>query len=429
MKSVLCSALILGSLAGGGLTAWGDPAPLAAPSYELRGMWVVCYSLTSPQAVRNVVKEAKAHRFNTLFVQVRSRGDAWYESELEPRGRGLASAPRSFDPLRSVIDEGHAQGLKVHAWLNTFLTWTGKSMPANPDHILNSHPDWIARDRDNRFQTVETPAVEGAFVQPSNPAVQSHLYQVFTDVARRYDVDGIHFDFVRYAGSGYDFADGTLHRFAQYMDPRMSDSGRATVRTDGSRLAYVHSFPAEWNEWRRAQVTKVVGRISEGIHALKPWVQVSAAVFADARDARTERGQDWPAWLQEDYLDAICPMVYSKDTNVVARQIADAVRIAGDKHVYAGLGSWRLSAEDTAQKIDRVRSAGAKGVNIFSYGDITQDGRNMSYLDALTRSSFASRAGVPPMNWRQRRQRSTNPRSSRMTSESRNDGKSGKVDE
>ncbi len=372
-----------------------------APAEEMRGIWVVCYSLNSPQAVRNVVREAKLHRFNTLFVQVRSRGDAWYDSELEPRARGLSGARAGFDPLRSVVEEGHKSGLKVHAWLNTFLTWTGKRMPFARDHILNAHPDWIARDRDNYFQMVETSNVEGTFVQPSNPEVQAHLYRVFMDVATRYDVDGIHFDFVRYAGSGYDFAAGTLQRFARYMEPKMSEAGRAAVEKDGSRLAYVHMFSDEWNEWRRGQVTNLVGRISEGIHQKKPWVQVSAAVFADARDARTERGQDWPAWLHEGYLDAICPMTYSTNTEVVARQVANAVRIAGEKHVYAGLGSWRLSAQDTAQKINRARSAGAKGVNIFSYGDVTKDGRNMSYLDSLTRSSFASRAGVPPMRWRQ----------------------------
>jgi uncharacterized lipoprotein YddW (UPF0748 family) len=393
MKLALASFALLATLA---------PRSLAAPkpAEEVRAIWVVCYSLDSPQAVRNVVKEAKSHNFNTLFVQARSRGDAWYDSELEPRARGLASQPRGFDPLKSVIEEGHRNGLKVHAWLNTFLTWTGKTMPPQRDHILNVHPDWIARDKDNHFQTVESPTVEGCFIQPSNPEVQDHLFRVFTDVASRYNVDGIHFDFVRYAGSGYDFADGTLKRFAQFMEPRMSEQGQEAVRKDGSRLAYVHIFPKEWSEWRRMQVTKLVGRISEAIHAKKPWVQMSAAVFANAEDARTERGQDWATWLQAGYLDAICPMAYSTDTSVVARQIANAVRVAGEKHVYAGLGSWRLSPEDTAQKIQRAREAGAKGVNIFSYGDITRDGRNMSYLDALSRTSFASRAGIPPMKWR-----------------------------
>jgi uncharacterized lipoprotein YddW (UPF0748 family) len=372
------------------------------PKDELRGIWVVCYSLNSPQAVRNVVKEAKAHRFNSLFVQVRSRGDAWYDSTLEPRAKGLAGTKPGFDPLQSIIEEGHKNGLKVHAWLNTFLVWTGKSMPTNPNHILNAHPDWIARDRNNHFQIVETSNVEGAFMQPSNPEVQEHLYKVFTDVATRYDVDGIHFDFVRYAGSGYDFAPGTLKRFAEYMEPKMSDAGREAVQKDGTRMAYVHMFSKEWTEWRKQQVTDLVARISDGIHTQKPEVEISAAVFANATDALTERGQDWPRWLREGYLDAICPMAYSTNTDVVAKQIASAVKIAGEKHVYAGLGSWRLSPQDTAQKINRVRSVGAKGVNIFSYGDITRDGQNMSYLDSLSRSSFASRAGVPPMRWRQR---------------------------
>lgn len=401
MKSAVPILALLAALASRSLAAPVE-APADTPAQEVRAIWVVCYSLDSPRAVRNVVKEAKSHNFNTLFVQARSRGDAWYDSELEPRARGLAKQPKSFDPLASVIEEGHRNGLKVHAWLNTFLTWTGKRMPPQRDHILNAHPDWIARDKNNHFQTVETSNVEGAFVQPSNPEVQDHLFKVFTDVASRYDVDGIHFDFVRYAGSNYDFASSTLHRFAQYMEPRMGDAGRAAVRRDHTRLAYVHMFPNEWAEWRRMQVTNLVGRICEAIHADKPWVQMSAAVFADGRDARVERGQDWPAWLQAGYLDAVCPMAYSKDTNVVARQIAEAVRIAGEKHVYAGIGSWRLSAQDTAQKIQRARAAGAKGVNIFSYGDVTHDGQNMSYLDALSRTSFASRAGVPPMKWRKK---------------------------
>lgn len=369
---------------------------------EVRGLWIASYSLLNPKAIHNIVAAAKQHHFNTLFVQVRSRGDALYKSDLEVRAKGLEGQPRDYDPLAAILEEAHQNGLKVHAWLNTFLVWTGKNKPSNPSHLLNRHPDWIARDNKNHYQTIETPTVEGAFLQPSNPAVQEHLYRVFTDVAERYDVDGLHFDFVRYAGSQYDFAGSTLQRFAQYMEPKIGDAGRAAVRADHTRLAYVHIFPKEWADWRRDQVTSVVRRISETVHDRKPWVQVSAAVFANPGDAWVERGQDWRGWLTAGYLDAICPMAYSTDTNVVAKQIAYAIQVAGEKHVYAGIGSWRLSPEDTAKKISRVRALGAKGINIFSYGDVTHDGRSMKYLDALQRSSFASRAGVPPMNWRRR---------------------------
>jgi hypothetical protein len=93
-------------------------------------------------------------------------------------------------------------------------------------------------------------------------------------------------------------------------------------------------------------------------------------------------------------------MSYSKNTETVARQVQSAIQAAGEKHVYAGIGSWRISAKDTAQKISRVRKLGVQGVNIYSYDGITRDGKRKEYLDALTRSSFASRAGVPGMRWR-----------------------------
>ena len=377
-----------------------NPQPLTQKQ-EMRGLWVARWSLKSPAAIRNIVASAQRHNFNTLFVQVRGRGDAWYETELEPRAEG---APAGFDPLARIIEEAHSKGIEVHAWINTYLTWTGKRGPKSPRHIVNAHPDWIARDNKGRCTMAASEHLEGLYVQPSNPAVQEHLHRVFTDIARRYDVDGIHFDYVRYPNPRYDFSPSTLARFKAYMLARISPEGRAAVQKDRTRFAYVHMFPKEWAEWRRSQVTHLVRRVSESVHAMKPWVRVSAAVFANVEDAHADKGQDWRRWLADGYLDAICPMSYSKDTATVVEQIRTAVQIAGEKHVYAGIGSWRLSAKDTAGKISRVRELGVQGVNIYSYDGVTRNGRRQDYLDYLTRSSFASRAGVPGMRWRTSRQ-------------------------
>src|SRR4051812_25399003 len=66
----------------------------AAPAAsEVRGMWVVRTSITTPASIARVVSLAKAHNFNTLFVQVRGRGDAFYNSTLEPRSEELAGEP------------------------------------------------------------------------------------------------------------------------------------------------------------------------------------------------------------------------------------------------------------------------------------------------------------------------------------------------
>src|SRR5262249_668587 len=161
-----------------------------------------------------------------------------------------AISGKSFDPFELMISEAHRRGIKVHAWLNTYLVWTGSKKPKYPEHIVNSHPDWIAHDKDGRNTMQNTPTVEGLYLQPSNPAVQDHLVRVFTDVAKRYDVDGIHFDFVRYPRTDYDFSQSTLGRFKAFMEPQLSDSGRAAIRRDGSRLAYIHMFPKEWADWR-----------------------------------------------------------------------------------------------------------------------------------------------------------------------------------
>jgi uncharacterized lipoprotein YddW (UPF0748 family) len=167
-------------------------------------------------------------------------------------------------------------------------------------------------------------------------------------------------------------------------------------RLHSDRLAYVHAFPTRWESWRRDQVTRLVASISGEVKRNKPWMQVSAAVFADARDAFKYRGQDWQGWLQSGYLDAVALMAYDKNTARVVEQTRRAVAIAGERHVYTGIGAWRLQAHDVAEKIALIRRAGATGVNLFSYDGVHNRSR---YLDTLARGVFASRAAPPRMRW------------------------------
>ncbi len=374
------------------------PEASADDAGEMRGLWVVRDSLISPQSVHRVVLTAVKYHLNALFVQVRGRGDAWYNSPYEPRAELLAGQPRDFDPLRQIVEEAHANGLQVHAWLNTFLTWSGSRRPRNPQHIFNAHPDWFARDRHGHCSPIPNDDCEGIFLQPSNPAVQEHLFKVFTDVASRYDIDGIHFDYCRYAGIAYDFSPSTLARFRHFMAAQLSaeEVARLDKRLTKDRLAYVHAFGKPWADWRRAQITQLVARISAAVKADKPWMQVSAAVSPDADDAFIYRGQDWRGWLQAGYLDAVALMAYGKSTERILEQTRRAVAAAGGRQVYTGIGAWHLSAHDVAKKIAQVRRAGAAGVNLFSYGGIHT---RPEYLETLRRGVFASRAAPRRMRW------------------------------
>lgn len=361
-------------------------------------MWVVRTSLTSPAAVRNVVWTAVKYGLNTLFVQVRGRGDAWYVSPYEPRAEQLSGRAADFDPLQLIVELAHAQGIQVHAWLNTYLAWSGPRPPSNPTHVWNAHRDWFACDRQGRCSPLPTRSSEGAFLQPSHPAVREHLTRVFTHVATHYDVDGIHFDYCRYSGSDYDFSTGALARFQDYLAPEISPelAARLAKRRAQDRLAWVHACPARWADWRRAQLTGTVAQISSEIRKVKPWLQISAAVFANSRDAYHTRGQDWAGWLKAGYLDAVALMSYDKNTERIVEQTRQAVTLAGERHIYTGIGAWRLPASDVAQKIVQARKAGASGINLFSYDGMRT---RAQYLDTLARGVFASRAAPPRMRW------------------------------
>jgi uncharacterized lipoprotein YddW (UPF0748 family) len=371
-----------------------ETTPPDAP-VEMRGLWVVRDSLASPQSIRRTVETAVKYHFNAIFVQVRGRGDAWYDSPYEPRAEELARQPRSFDPLKMITEEAHAKGLRVHAWLNTYLTWSRSRRPYSAKHIWNAHRDWFALDKKGRLSTAPTYHCEGVFLQPSSPEVQQHLFNVFTHVATNYDVDGIHFDYCRYANSTYDYSGAALWRFRNYMIPQLTteEIEKLDKRRAKDRLAYVHAFGNQWQQWRREQITGLIARISEAARAAKPDIEVSAAVFADADDAMHLRGQDWRTWLQAGYLDSVALMAYGKNTERIVAQTRHAVEAAGlVGRVYTGIGAWRLSAHDVAKKIEKIRKTGASGVNLFSYDGVHT---RPEYLNTLRRGVFASRAASP----------------------------------
>jgi uncharacterized lipoprotein YddW (UPF0748 family) len=397
------------------------PAPVTTPAArpvrtfgEVRGLWVVRWTMTSPEQVRAMVADAAASGFNTLLVQVRGRGDAFYQSGLEPPAENLRGPP-GFDPLALAIEEGHRYGMAVHAWVNTHLVWGPTDAPRSPAHLVNSNPDWLAVPRvlarelhdmspwDVRYYralreyAAERPqTVEGIYTSPSHPEVRRRVRDVWMDLLARYDLDGIHLDYIRFPSADFDYSRGALDRFRIWVLPRLSAEHIAELDRVAlsDPLAYTTALPNEWDEFRRTQISSLVAEIYHEVKARRPELVVSAAVVADPETAYTQRFQDWASWLREGIIDIAVPMAYTADNGRFQALVRSARVAAGHRErVWAGIGIYMDSFGGAVDKVDVARAEDAGGVVLFSYDWAAGDGRGSAadpYLRRLGRERFGS---------------------------------------
>ncbi len=386
----------------------------AKPASEVRALWVVRTTLTSPEKIRAMVQAAKNNGFNTLIVQVRGRGDAYYRSRHEPRAPELKDQPALFDPLALTLVEAKKFGLEVHAWLNTSLLANLDALPTDPRHVYNRHPEWLAvpkpvaselykmspRDPRYRARIVEWSKanrgeLEGIYTGPANPKVREHILNIWMDVLKNYEVDGLHFDYVRLASPDFDYSHTSLNNFKKWLEPSLTREQRGQLKRglELNALAAAESHAEKFGEFQRAQITMLVQRIYREVKKRKPQVTVSAAVFANDQNAYDRRFQDWRRWLAMGILDVVCPMAYSTDTAVFRKQIEIATTSAhaGGRSVWAGIGAYRIPSESTVEKINVARTLGADGIVLFSYdftvrpSELNPDGK---YLERVRRDAF-----------------------------------------
>jgi len=304
--------------------------------------------------------------------------------------------------------------LKVHAWLNTSLLANLDALPADPKHVYNKHPEWLAVPRpvaaelynlspdDPRYRTrivewskANRAELEGVYTGPANPRVREHIYRMWMDILEKYAVDGLHFDYVRFASPDFDYSRTSLKNFRKWLDPQLSASERSALKKalKENHLAGPEMYAQKFADFQREQVTTLVSRIYHAVKKRRPEVTVSAAVFANDENAYTRRFQDWRRWLRLGILDVACLMAYTPDTAIFQKQIEVAVSIAhpASRHVWAGIGAYRIPVESTVEKINTSRTIGADGIILFSY-DFTATPSALNpegdYLERVRRAAF-----------------------------------------
>jgi uncharacterized lipoprotein YddW (UPF0748 family) len=388
--------------------------PMDAP--ELRAIWADAFhdGFKTPEQVDRLVAWARAANANALFVQVRRRGDAYYLRSFEPQAEDLEPG---FDALAYLLERAHQgpQRLQVHAWLATLPIWHERDTPPiSPAHVFNrfgptAEPSasWLmARDDGETWAGV---GQQGTYyLDPGNPDAARYTSAVYVNLARHYDIDGIHLDQVRYYEGQplrWGYNPTSVARFNQQYgrDPETQPDP-----TD-----------ADWISWRRTQVTNLVRHIYLEVHAVRPRIAISAAVVTwgkgpqDTSDWERQAPyasvlQDWRAWLQEGIVDYLLPMNYYRETGEQADWFDTWTRWQtgnpGKRGVVLGLGSYLNTADGVLAQLGRARALRTLGVALYSYAVPTRDLEDASDDDRLTfaeqlRSVFARPAPVPELAW------------------------------
>ncbi len=377
--------------------------------HEIRALWVVRTTLTSPAAIDAMVTAATNGGFNTLLVQVRGRGDAYFQQGLEPRPAALAAQP-GFDPLATTIARGHAAGLRVHAWINVNLVASAAELPPAREHVIYRHPEWLMVPRPladeladidphspgyvgrlARYARAQSAEVEGLYLSPVSAESAAYTTAVVRDIAQRYEVDGVHFDYIRYPTTEFDYSRDTLAAFRGVVmrDLTASDLSRYDERgAAGDLLIYTQAFPDRWRGFRAARLTALLSSLRAAVKAVRPTVVVSVAVIPDPREAATQRLQDWRAWLDSGLIDVVCPMAYTTDAGAFASQIAAARQAAGSHALWAGIGAYRLSLEQIVDNTKIARRLGVAGIILFLYDSLADGAHGPGYVSQVGNAAF-----------------------------------------
>jgi uncharacterized lipoprotein YddW (UPF0748 family) len=390
---------------------------VSTASTETRALWVLRTSLTSRESITALVRNAREHGFNTLLVQVRGRGDAYFNGSVEPRGTELLRQPASFDPLATVLAAAHEAGLGVHAWLNVNLVSSAVDLPIAAEHVIHRHPEWLMIPRDLAQDlarvkeespgyvgklarwTRDQPAgtIEGLYVSPIAPAAADYVDGIVRDVVTRYQVDGVHLDYVRYPSDRFDYSRVAIREFREAMRQKLAPAVRRSIDAHDAEdpVAYPDALPEEWKAFRIARLTALMGRLRKTIKSMRADAVVTVATAPDLQEARERRLQDWGAWLQAGLMDAVCPMAYTPEHARFAEQIAAARDVAGGRMVWAGIGAYRLAPAQTIENIETARRLGVGGIVLFSYDSLTDPHQSSpDYMAIVGRTAFAGAAGT-----------------------------------
>ncbi len=401
--------------------ALAGPAAAAEPEEQWRGYWVDSFNvgIYTANQVTDLVTDAVDVGANVLVVQVGRRFDCFCNDSLYPRTDAFID-PAPYDPLAEVIEQAHAAGIEVHAWVNATTLWNSATAPRSPEHAFNVHGlNATGADRwlNQRYDGVEKVG-NSTYIDPANSAVVSYIADAISSITTNYDVDGVNLDYIRYP----DFNAGEFQNDWGYSETSLARFAAETGRTD-------RPVPtdAEFSDWRRDQVSALVRKIYIEMYAVDPTDRLSIngttyaygpVSYGGWENARpyTNVMQDWKGWLDEGIIDTVTAMNYKREWLPEQARMFDEwnqalAEYAAGRHVVSGPALYLNEIPDAVKQAQDVAAAGLDGWMGYSYANASKtatassdravkDAERDALAAALKAEVFRDDAVVPEMDWK-----------------------------
>jgi len=387
-------------------------APPSAPR-EFRGAWIASVAnidwpsrpgLSSSEQMAEAVALldcAQSLHLNAVVLQVRPAADALYVSALEPWSEyltGIQGQPPEpfYDPLAFWVAQAHRRGIELHAWFNPFRArHSSAKSPLSETHFARRYPD-------------AAPGYgELLWLDPGNALAVEQSLAVIADVARRYDVDGVHID---------DY-------FYPYPIEVPGSAARLEFPDETSWQAYLASGgKLGRDDWRRDNVNRFVEQLYRTVRSIKPWLKIGISPFGLGRPERRPVGitgfsqydqiyADVELWLERGWLDYLAPQLYWP-----INQPAQAFGVLHDywlqqnprgRHIWPGLFTSQISAAQKSWPADEIiaqialarsqSGSGDRGHIHFSMVALAQNRQDIA--TRLAASTYAEAALIPATPW------------------------------
>lgn len=328
----------------------------------------------------------KSTNYNAVIFQVRPQADAFYKSDLEPwsyylTGRQGVAPEEFYDPLKFWIDEAHKRGIELHAWINPYRAHHKAGGEISTYSIVKQKPNIVVKLKDGYW-----------WFDPGLEEAQDHCFTVIMDIARRYDVDGIHFDDYFYPYPSYnhneDFPDSNSYAF--YLE-------------NGGNLAK--------SDWRRDNVNQFIKRIYYSLKRMKPHVKFGVSPFGIWRPSNPQSIKgfdqyeklyaDAKLWLNKGWVDYFSPQLYWTINDIeqsfpVLLNWWNSENIFR-RHLWPGLNIAKGTDETINQiMITRGMNKSSPGTIHWSIKPLVSDS---TLSKELIRGPYKNQAAIPASTW------------------------------